>query len=157
MSASTSQRVNMHGSCGIGLRPSVWKSLPTGPTRCVGQRLPKFTRRPETCAQSNFCWDIPRWIALSGIWVWNSKMLWQLQKLLKYKRLGRSTRTALSCRSSVDLMLRRSFARPAIRASCSMFLGQVTATRTLLPIICDPQMSGFHLAVVRSHRKVIAY
>jgi transposase len=42
---------------------------------------------------------------------------------------GRVPQSALSCRSSVDLMLRCSFARPAIRASCSMFLGQMTATR----------------------------
>jgi hypothetical protein len=28
-------------------------------------------------------------------------------------------------------MLRRSFARPAIRASCSIFLGQMTATRDI--------------------------
>jgi hypothetical protein len=43
----------------------------------------------------------------------------------------------ISCRSSVDLMLRRSFARPAIRASCSMFLGQMTATRTFLPFVAS--------------------
>jgi len=44
------------------------------------------------------------------------------------RRNFETTGTALSCRSSVDLMLRRSFARPAIRASCSIFLGQMTAT-----------------------------
>jgi len=43
-----------------------------------------------------FCWGIRRWTALSGPWVLNLKMRWQLRKLLKSKRLGRSTRTAQS-------------------------------------------------------------
>jgi hypothetical protein len=93
----------------------------------------------------NFFWGIRKWAAQFVIWVLNLKMRWRFQKQLKSKRLGRSTRTALTCRWSIDLTLRRSFRIAAFRVTLRNLSGWHAAVRNNAEI--DDRLNMFEIAI----------
>jgi hypothetical protein len=81
--------------------------------------------------------------------VWNSKMLWQSQKLLKYKRVGCSTWTAQTGHSHSDAMLRCSPSDRPFVDHATFFVFSNVGQRTL------QTFEGPKLATVMLKKKLL--